>query len=89
MTKDELQKLQRDIEALSFSSSVKAGKPFLQNIQFQITMLKPSVDDAYALNLLSEISAAIESVPGRQRNGENMLAMAKQKLYQLERYTDK
>ena len=86
MTKDELNKLKRDIEDLSFSSSAKAGQPLLRKIQFQITMLQSTVSDAYASNLLSEISAAIVSVPGNQRNGENMLALAKQKLYQIESY---
>jgi hypothetical protein len=86
MTNEELNKLKRDIEELACSTSVKSGKTLLRNIQFQITMLKPTVEDAYASNLLSEISTTIESVPGNQRNGENMLAMAKQKLYQLENY---
>ncbi len=87
MTTEELNKLKSDIEELSCSSSVKSGKLLVRNIQFQITQLKPTVEDAYASNLLSEISATIESVSGNQRNGKNMLAFTKQKLYQLERFT--
>lgn len=87
MTIEELNKLKRDIEELSCSTSVKSGQPLLRRICSEITHLKPTIDDAYASNLLSEIGAGIDSIVGNQRNGKNILALTNQKLYQLKSFT--